>query len=166
MFIKSLKSFIGEIKSGNFKIHHLPFTVSRPSIINGGRDYSELILSISSLKKYSIETAKNIYGESGEGIVEIGIAEWNYLCNNLDISLIGTVVSKAKIDNLNDISISFAAMAVQIKILVSVGHLDSAKEILDIMDKKIMNDSSMLIIENYKALQNKTLCYIRGIWLQ
>ena len=50
-------------------------------------------------------------------------------------------------------------MAVQIKILVSVGHLDSAKEILDIMDKKIMNDSSMLIIENYKALQTRLMLY-------
>lgn len=159
IFIESLKSFIAEIKSGNFKIHHIPFTVSRPSIINGGRDYSELILNKGSLKKYFIETAKNIYGESGEGIVEIGIAEWNYLCNNLEISLVGTVVSKAKIYNLNDISIYFAAMAVQIKILVSFGYLDSAKEILEIMDKRIRDDCSIQIIENYQALQTRLMLY-------
>ncbi len=134
-------------------------STGRPSIANGGRDFTAYWRYSSWIKEMMKGYAKILYGNSGVGMAEIAIAEGYYQRNDISEALIQTVGIIPFIEQQGDVNVLFAAMFLQMSIMMVSGQIPSAKPMLMNIEKKIRSAKALHLLPNISAIYAWTALY-------
>lgn len=132
--------------------YQLSFAANRPSIINGGRDFSRYLRYIPQLRRTFVSFTQSYYGDRGVGIVDIAIAEILYQQDRIYDALVLTVSALPFIEQKGDMNTLFAAMAVQAQIMVLSGQVSSAKAMAENMRSKVLASGAEYLLLNLNAM--------------
>ncbi len=149
--LMALKSVLRTMKIG-VQIPRLSITVNRPSIINGGRDFTRYGRHLKLMRMPLIAMANVLYGEHGTGMPDVAIAETMYQRNEILDSLILLVATIPFIEQKGDIHTLFAAVFIQTCILFMSGQSPSTKTMLDELKLKILAAKADYLLPNLNAI--------------
>ncbi len=139
------------IKNGA-NIPLLSITINRPSILNGGRDFTQYGRHLKPLRLSLIAMVQVLYGRKGVGIPDVAIAETLYQKDEFLEALVLLVATIPFIEQKGDICTLFAAMFIQIEIMVMSGQAPSAKPMLDELRDKILSAGATFLLPNLNAI--------------
>lgn len=137
----------------------LALTACRPSVINGFRDFTFMCPSMEEKQEkieYSIE---KIYGSSGKGIYEVGLAEWNYEVGNTFDALVLVAGTIPALEKVGDTRCLFAAIMLQIRILILNGQSKPTAQLFDIIQKRIEKTGYEELESSLRAYKCLLACY-------
>ena len=118
-------------------ISRLALTACRPSVINGFRDMTPICGNIEEKKDAICEAIDMIYGHSGKGVYEVGLAEWKYETGDMFGALLTLASVIPTLEDEKDVRCLFAAYILQMRILVIKGQTQINSEIFDKIRDKI-----------------------------
>lgn len=119
------------IKTGMVPVRSLTLSASRPSILNGFRDFTRFGPYLERYKDTISETVHQLYGSVGKNVYEILLAEWCYQNNDCFKSLILVTGTIPLIEQESDMRCLFVALALQMRILLMNGQAGTAKPLVE-----------------------------------
>lgn len=131
----------------------LSVNANLPSVINGGRDFTEYSRYIKKILPPLRAICKKLFGDNGIGIPEVGAAECLYLDNKLYDALVMIVSIIPLIEQKGDINILFAAMYIQMCIMISKGQMISVSSMADKIKTRIVTGGGNYLIQNLNAVK-------------
>ena len=140
-------------------IRSLTLSASRPSILNGFRDFTRYGRSIPDGRKQIEESVRMLYGDKGKGVVEIALAEWYYQKNDTFHALVLAAGTIPLMESKQDIQCLFVAMALQMKILLLNGQTKAAAPLVSQIRTKIENVGWEELESSLYALSAWAACY-------
>ena len=130
-------------------------TSNLPSIMNGGKDFSEWSRNDKELAKLLRKPVEIVLGPYGAGLVNIALAESAFEKADQDdyeiITLLDEGYKKAEIKG--KIEICFAAMGILCKLHTQRNHLKLAEEQLSAFEEKARKEQLPQMLPNIHALQ-------------
>lgn len=144
---------------GKNKFPQLSITANRPSIINGGRDFTEYGKFISKILPSLRGMAYKLYGDRGTGMPEIAAAEMLYQKNKVYEALVQLVSITPFIEQKGDVNVLFAAMSLQTWIMVVNNQLPVIQPMINNIRQKIYDAKADYLIPNLNALNAWTALY-------
>jgi len=152
-------------------IRGLALNACRPSIINGFRDFTMYCPYMESKHAEIEKVIEVLYGNSGKGVYDVAVAEWNYETGDAFKALIGVAAIIPRLDEAKDIRCLFVAYVLQIKILTLNGQNKDSKELYEKIRKRILENNYEELVSSLRAAECMQLCYsadIEGIkeWLK
>lgn len=151
--MKALKSLVQAAKEDSNSLFPVPSISSgRPSIVNGGRDFTGYWKFANVLKPIMQGFAKVLYGDSGIGMPEMTVAEWYYYNDKISDSLIQTVSIIPFIEQSGDVNTLFVAMYLQMRIMMVSGQIPSARPMLNNIEEKIRAAGAEHLLPNLNAV--------------
>ncbi len=138
--VKIVKSLASIILSRDMSINVMSVTADMPSLVNGGKDFSEWTKSDRFLYKTMRKPLQTVVGKNALGLPDIGIGESLFLHNaddNFTEEL--TYLSQGFYDaeKCGNIQLQFAALAVMAKIHIIRGNLSGAVDLVKRFDKRL-----------------------------
>jgi len=153
-------------RRARFLVENLPhfyggiaITACRLSVVNGFRDFTCICPQMEENEaelKYAIE---KIYGKSGKGVYEVGLAEWNYEIGNTFDALVLIAGTIPTLEGAEDIRCQFVALALQIRILMFNGQHNAIDQLFDEIEKKIYESGFEELEASFHALKCLVNCY-------
>ena len=107
-------------------VKNLTLSASRPSILNGFRDFTRYGRKIAENRTALQKTIQTLYGDKSKGVINIALAEWYYQENDPFHALLLITGTIPFMENKRDIQCLFVAMALQMKILLLNGQIKAA----------------------------------------
>lgn len=137
------------------RIPKLILTAGRPSVLNGFRDFTEYGKYIKQLKDPIVRACQVLYGDAATGVYEIALAEhlyWRNKCFEALVLVVGTIPF---MENLKDVRCLFAALTLEIFILVANGQTAAVEPLIANLRRRVEQYGSEELEQNLTAL---------GIW--
>jgi len=142
------------------KLQEFSVTSNMPSTMNGGRDFcswtkndKELALSIGKIVEW-------LLGRYGKGIVSAALGESSYEkgANAYDVL---TYLSRAQIEaeNGGKPEIAFASAGVQVRLNICTSNTQTAIDILNSFEQKVINSDAVQLLPNIYALKCRIALY-------
>lgn len=142
-----------EIRNGNFDtIPYLTPTVYRPYVLNGFRDFTPYAAKIEKNKEKTQEIITTLWGSNMELLYEIALAESLYQQNKLYEALVIAVSVIPQLTEEKHVGILFAALYLQIVILVMNGQLKYTGAMMKEMKAQIVDKGHSEYMPNLCAL--------------
>lgn len=132
---------------------NLPIAAGRVSLINGFRDLSEYRDFIKGHKGEVKKCLSALYGDSAIGMYEVAYAEICYMeddCFGAIASLVGNIPI---IEQNGEVAVLFAALYLQMRIMIATGQIAVLYPMLDNIYNKITSTDSRWLTENHNALR-------------
>lgn len=148
--LSALVSFIKAQGKGSIHLS-LSLTANNPSIMDGGRDFSDYARYIPKIRGVLKGFAKILYGKQGVGMVDIATAEILYQQDKVYEALVLVVSAMPFIEREGDVSILFVAMYLQFCILLVNGQVESARPMIETMREKILAAGADYLLPNLDA---------------
>lgn len=144
-------------------IKGLALNACRPSIINGFRDFTMYCPDMNG-KSAEIEKAIEIlYGNSGKGVYDVAVAEWNYETGDAFKALVGVAGTIPRLDDSKDIRCLFVAYVLQMKVLMMNGQNKDSEELYEKIRKRIYENNYEELLSSLKAAECMQACYMADI---
>lgn len=147
------------IKTGMVPVRSLTLSASRPSILNGFRDFTRFGPYLERYKDTISETVHQLYGSVGKNVYEILLAEWCYQNNDCFKSLILVTGTIPLIEQESDMRCLFVALALQMRILLMNGQVGTAKPLVEKIRNRIHETGWEELTSSLNALACLAACY-------
>lgn len=148
--ISALVSFIKAQGKGSIHLS-LSLTANNPSIMDGGRDFSDYARYVPNIRGVLKGFAKILYGKQGVGMADIAAAEILYQQDRVYEALVLVTSAMPFIEREGDMSILFVAMYLQFSILLVNGQVESAHPMIETMREKILDAGADYLLPNLDA---------------
>lgn len=135
------------------EIPKLMLTAGRPSVLNGFRDFTEYGRHMKKFEEPVVNAIRNLYGEAATGVYEIALAEhlyWKDQCFEALVLIVGIIPF---MENLKDVRCLFAALTIEIFILVANGQVASVAPLMANVRQKLVRYGSDELEHNLHALE-------------
>lgn len=147
------------IKAGMVPVKSLTLSASRPSILNGFRDFTRFGPYLERYKDTISETVHQLYGSVGKNVYEILLAEWCYQNNDCFKALILVTGTIPLIEQESDMRCLFVALALQMRILLMNGQAGTAKPLVEKIRNRIHETGWEELTSSLNALECLAACY-------
>lgn len=138
---------------------NLTLSASRPSLLNGVKDFSKYGVYLEEHKKEIINVLRSVYGEAATGVYEIALAEHLYQkdeCFEALVLIAGTIPF---MEDKKDLRCLFAALTLEMYILVMNGQAASTAPLMANIRKRIEQTGSEELSYNMEALEVHAFMY-------
>ncbi|MEG1164691.1 MAG: LuxR C-terminal-related transcriptional regulator [Anaerovoracaceae bacterium] len=142
----------------------ISLTGNRPSVLGGWVDLVRYAKKYQLLRGPATIGITKAFGIESEGAVNLAIAEHYYNQNMLQESLVETVGAIAHIDQAGDIDLEFAAIYLQLKIMMTSGQKESMMPILEHLGSKLNRYNGDHLVANYRAMRTLFALYYEKTW--
>ncbi len=146
-------------KMGLPPVQSLTLSASRPSIINGFRDFTPYGKYLTTYRDMITDLLNTLYGEKDKGVFEIIMAEWCYQQNDSFRALILVTGTIPVMENKQDIQCLFVAMALQMRILLLNGQMQAAAPLVAKIRERIRKTGWEELTSSLNALEAWAACY-------
>ena len=147
------------VKTGMVPVKSLTLSASRPSILNGFRDFTRFGPYLERYKDTISETVHQLYGSVGKNVYEILLAEWCYQNNDCFKALILVTGTIPLIEQESDMRCLFVALALQMRILLMNGQAGTAKPLVEKIRNRIHETGWEELTSSLNALECLAACY-------
>ena len=147
------------VKTGMVPVRSLTLSASRPSILNGFRDFTRFGPYLVRYKDTISETVHQLYGSVGKNVYDILLAEWCYQNNDCFKSLILVTGTIPLIEQESDMRCLFVALALQMRILLMNGQAATAKPLVEKIRNRIHETGWEELTSSLNALECLAACY-------
>ena len=147
------------VKTGMVPVRSLTLSASRPSILNGFRDFTRFGPYLERYKDTISETVHQLYGSVGKNVYEILLAEWCYQNNDCFKALILVTGTIPLIEQESDMRCLFVALALQMRILLMNGQAGTAKPLVEKIRNRIHETGWEELTSSLNALECLAACY-------
>ena len=147
------------VKTGMVPVRSLTLSASRPSILNGFRDFTRFGPYLVRYKDTISETVHQLYGSVGKNVYDILLAEWCYQNNDCFKSLILVTGTIPLIEQESDMRCLFVALALQMRILLMNGQAGTAKPLVEKIRNRIHETGWEELTSSLNALACLAACY-------
>lgn len=147
------------VKMGMVPVKSLTLSASRPSILNGFRDFTRFGPYLERYKDTISETVHQLYGSVGKNVYEILLAEWCYQNNDCFKALILVTGTIPLIEQESDMRCLFVALALQMRILLMNGQAGTAKPLVEKIRNRIHETGWEELTSSLNALECLAACY-------
>ena len=141
------------MREADQEIPKLMLTAGRPSVLNGFRDFTEYGRCMRLFKEPIVKALQTLYGEAATGVYEIALAEHLYWKNECFEALVLVVGTIPFMENLKDVRCLFAALTLEIFILVANGQVASVEALIANLRKRVAQYGSEELENNLTALE-------------
>ena len=135
------------------------FTIGRPSVINGFRDFSPFCSVMNNYKNLFLQVLNILYGRLALPMFDIAEAEYLYLKNECMSSLLSIVSQIPVLEKKGDFRLLFVALSLQMKLLLANGEIDSAEKMIVQIKKRMGKEGNNELFYNIKAMETKFNLY-------
>ncbi len=150
---------INQIKENDWIINSLVLTAGRPSVINGALDFTYFADQMLANKEASLDALKTLYPDNYESIYDIIEAEKLYWQNDCYDALVKVVSTIPLLKEKQDIRILFAAMTLEIYILVLNGQATNTESLIANLREQIIDNNLEEYTPNIDALDAWSAMY-------
>ena len=151
---------VGQIESMKMPpIQSLTISASRPSIMNGFRDFYIYGSMLEGNRIRITESIKSLYGKSGKGAYETALAEWYYQNDRCFDALLLVAGTIPLLEAEDDARCLFVAMALQMKILLMNGQSGAAEPLVSKVRAKIEKMGGEEPVSSLNALSCRASLY-------
>lgn len=147
------------LESGSLPMKNLTLSACRPSILNGFRDFTRYGRYLGRYKASITEAIQRLYGSGGKSVYEILLAEWHYQNNECFEALVLATGTIPLIEQEKDMRCLFAALALQMKILLVNGQTKAAKPLVEKIRTRIQQTGWEELTTSLDALECLAACY-------
>lgn len=137
----------------------LTLSASRPSILNGFRDFTRYGPYLERYKEKITDTVQQLYGSVGKSVYEIILAEWYYQNNDCFNALVLVTGTIPLMEQEQDMRCLFVALALQMKILLVNGQTKMAKPLVQKIRDRIHKTGWEELTSSLNALECLAACY-------
>lgn len=140
-------------------VQSLTLAAGRPSIINGFRDFSRYARQIKEKNQGIVDVIQTLYGEKGAWVIEIAQAECYYQTDDSFHALVLVTGSIPMMESVQDVQCLFAAMALQMRILLLNGQAQAAAPLMKKIRERINGTRWEELTNSLNALEARAACY-------
>ena len=140
-------------------VQSLTLAAGRPSIINGFRDFSRYAKQIMEKQPGPVDVIQTLYGEKGAWVIEIAQAECYYQADDSFHALVLVTGAIPMMESMQDVQCLFAAMAVQMRILLLNGQAQAAAPLMKKIRDRIVRTGWEELTTSLNALEARAACY-------
>ena len=140
-------------------IQSLILSACRPTILNGFRDFTPFGKYLVTYKKEITEAVQALYGNSGKGVYEVALAEWNYQNNKCFDALVLVTGTIPLLESEQDVQCLFVAMALQFRILLVNGQTKMAEPYIKKIRERIQRGGRDELESSLDALECRAALY-------
>nr|WP_315022732.1 LuxR C-terminal-related transcriptional regulator [uncultured Aminipila sp.] len=151
-FLNIMKNWAKKVKYGNLQMQKANITWNTPSVVNGGRDFTPWLKKAKMVRNPMDWVVISLYGDYGIGVLDVAVAECYYQQDKIQESLVQVVRAISFIEQKGSIIILFAAMTVQMMIMMLLGQTVTTKPMLDNMRDKIEAANADFLYPNLEAV--------------
>lgn len=141
------------LRESDKEIPQLMLTAGRPSVLNGFRDFTEYGKYMKQFKEPVVNAIRNLYGDAATGVYEIALAEhlyWKNECFEALVLIVGTIPF---MEHMKDVRCLFAALTMEVFILVANGQAASVEPLMANMRQRLIQYGSDELENNLRALE-------------
>lgn len=150
--LQAIKHLAKAVQSKGAHVPQLSLTVNRPSVVNGGRDWTPLLRHAKFLRRPVDALSRAVLGDAATGAVNVCIAEGLYLQNQISDALVLLVGTMPFIEQKGDVSVLFAAMFLQMEIMVVTEQIPSALPMLVNIENRMQAAGAHYLLPNINAI--------------
>lgn len=144
---------IRRMHENNMKMRQMTFSTGRPTFLNGFRDFTRFGQFLKKKKDTAISAFNLLYGNLGEEVYNIALAEYLYQINDsLNAMMIVTAVIP-KLEKAGDMRALFVSLYLQMYILLINGQGDSVAVMMKELHQRISKTGSAELKYNIEALE-------------
>ena len=140
-------------------IQSLILSACRPSILDGFRDFTPYGKYLVSYKDEITKSVQALYGNSGKGVYEVALAEWNYQNNKCFDALVLVTGTIPLLESEQDVQCLFVAMALQFRILLVNGQTKMAEPYIKKIRERIQRGGRDELESSLDALECRAALY-------
>lgn len=140
-------------------IKGLALNACRPSIINGFRDLTMYCPHMYDKREQIEKAIEVLYGNSGKGVYDVAVAEWDYETGDAFKALVGVAGTIPRLDDAKDIRCLFVAYVLQMKILKMNGQNKVSDELYEKIRRRIKDNNFEELVSSLKAVECLQHCY-------
>lgn len=140
-------------------IQSLILSACRPSILDGFRDFTPYGKYLVSYKDEIMKSVQTLYGNSGKGVYEVALAEWNYQNNKCFDALVLVTGTIPLLESEQDVQCLFVAMALQFRILLVNGQTKMAEPYIKKIRERIQRGGRDELESSLDALECRAALY-------
>ncbi len=140
-------------KKGIVPIPHFSITSSRPSVVNGFRDFTPYFPVLEKKEKDCISMVEKLYGSCGKEVYEVAMAEKLYQEDKCYEALVRVVGVLPKLREKMEMEILFTALVVQIEVMVVNGQVKSTVPMIEDIRKQVQTLEEDKWYPNIDALE-------------
>ncbi len=133
-------------------VPNMTLTAGRPSVINGVWDFTPYSERLEERKEVAVELAEVLYGDQAQHIYDIAIAEamyWRDECYDALIKVVGIIPF---LKEKNDMRLLFAALTLEIYVMVLNGQASVVAPLMENMRKQIKAVELEAYLPNIEAM--------------
>ncbi len=135
-------------------------TSNLPSTMNGGKDFCHWSRKDRELAATIGKMMEKILGRYGKGLINVALGESLYEkgCDTYEVL---SMLSKAQLETEagGKMEIAFAAVGLQVRLYLSNGSGETAKNLLDSFEKKVHEEHISQLLPNIQALKCRIALY-------
>lgn len=151
-FLNVMKDWAKKVRYENLEMQKANITWNSPSVANGGRDFTRWLKKARFVRNPMDWVVTSLYGDYGAGVLDVAVAECYYQQDKSQEALIQVVRAISLIEQKGSIIILFAAMTVQMMIMMLLGQTATTKPMLDNMKDKIDAAKADFLYPNLEAV--------------
>ncbi len=135
-------------------------TSNLPSTMNGGKDFCHWSHKDQELAATVGKLVEKILGQYGKGLVNVALGESFYEKGG-DTCEVLSKLSKAQLETEagGKMEIAFAAVGLQVRLYLSNGSSETAKNLLNSFEKKVYEEHTPQLLPNLQALRCRIALY-------
>lgn len=152
--VEIFQSLPGRLLGRGGELPELSVTSNLPSLMNGGKDFSEWSSQDRVLAASIGKVVERVLGRYGRGLVPLALAESQYEKGG-DLTEIITWISHGQMQAQNGgkIEMEFVAVGLLVSIACMTGRCDEAIEQLSAFREKVAHGGGISLVENIDALR-------------
>ncbi|MHC1722967.1 MAG: LuxR C-terminal-related transcriptional regulator [Aminipila sp.] len=151
-FLNIMKNWAKKVKYDNLHMQKPNITWNSPSVVNGGRDFTPWLKKAKFIRNPMDWVVTSLYGDYGIGVLDVAVAECYYQQDKIQEALVQVVRAISLIEQKGSIIILFAAMTVQMMIMMLLGQTVTTKPMLENMRDKIEAAKADFLYPNLEAV--------------
>lgn len=141
-----------EIQSNGWTIDNMTLTAGRPFVLNGIWDFTPSFEDLQNNRESMLNTIDGLYHDGHEAIYDIMLAEALYQRDQCYDALVLVVSKIPFLKEKQDMRVLFAALTLEIFMLVSNGQASSTVPLMENLRKQIVSNELEEYIPNINAL--------------
>ncbi|QHI73118.1 LuxR C-terminal-related transcriptional regulator [Aminipila terrae] len=151
-FLNTMKNWAKKVKYEDLQMQKANITWNSPSVANGGRDFTPWLKKAKWIKRPMDAVVIALYGDYGIGVLDVAVAECYYQQDKIQEALVQVISAVSYIEQKGSIIILFAAMTVQMMIMMLLGEIATAKPMLENMRDKITSAKAYFLYPSLEAV--------------
>ncbi len=155
-----LRDVARKVQTEKILLPNSVITANRPSVLNGGGDFSIYLRHAKLLFDPMDKIVSILWGNQGVGVMDVAVAESYYQQNNITQSLLRIVGAIPKIEQEGETNMLFAAMFLQMKIMMAGGQIHTAIPMATYMQQRIEKKKKIYLLPNLKAVVTWGAMYV------